>query len=71
MWRAIGDFDKRLTNLQVGAARQISLDGSTFPMMQSHVVDPAGRATGQQKQARLACEWGVHPMTLLLAAGVL
>ena len=54
---------------QVGEARQISLGGGTFPQMQAHTVNATEEVLGPQKHARLVCEWGLHPLTLLLAAG--
>ena len=57
-------------DVQVGPAKQISLGGDVFPLLQAHVVDGAQSTAGLRKHARLACEWGQHPMTLLLAAGL-
>ena len=56
---------------QTGPARLISLGGDAFPLMQAHMVAEAQRLTGPQKHSRLVCEWGPHPTTLLLAAGLL
>ena len=64
------EFDKCCCDVQVGPAKQISLGGDVFPLLQVHVVDGTQRAAGLRKHARLVCEWGQHPMTLLLAAGL-
>ena len=57
-------------DVQMGPAKQISLGGDVFPLLQSHIVDGAQSVAGLRKHARLACKWGQHPMTLLLAAGL-
>ena len=56
-------------DVQMGPAKQISLSGDVFPLLQAHIVDGAQRAAGLKKHARMVCEWGQHPMTLLLTAG--
>ena len=68
-WQAGANGFNCIWDVQMGPARQTSLGGDAFPLMQSHAVGRAGRPTGSRKHARLVCEWGLHPTTLLLAAG--
>ena len=66
----VAEVSKCCCDAQVGPAKQIGLDGDEFPLLQAHTVDGAQSTAGLRKHARLVCEWGQHPMTLLLAAGL-